>query len=226
MRTPFSLQVAIAGLALLALGGCISPKSYVDPLYHQADYADIVTPEEKIEISVSAEFLVNGERKPKVDKHVLNSVERSLRSTGLFTPAETPQPNRLKVIVNNLGAIGDAAAKGFGTGLTFGLMGSHVTDYYEITVEYAGEENLTLTETYKHAIHSTIGRADAPIENVEPTDPADAFSTVIDDVMLNFARDYQQRKSQTSAGAPQPLLQGFWDSMVRLAQANAPQTAG
>jgi hypothetical protein len=54
-----------------------------------------------------------------------------------------------------------AVGKGFGTGLTFGLAGSHVTDGYEMTVRLT--QGTTVTErAYSHAILSTIGNASGP----------------------------------------------------------------
>ena len=92
--------------------------------------------------------------------------------------------------MNNIADLDEAAAKGFGTGLTLGAAGSAVTDFYDIKIElYMGDEP-PLTKTYKHAIVTTIGNKPAPLD-VEPTTVSDAFGKVVEDAMLNFVKEMQ-----------------------------------
>ena len=94
--------------------------------------------------------------------------------------------------------MGSAAAKGFGSGLTFGLIGTTVTDYYEVTIVYTDESGAVTSKDYKHALHTTIGNEKAPIEGVLPTTLADGFATVVEQVLLNFITDMQKDGKLTS----------------------------
>ncbi len=99
----------------------------------------------------------------------------------------------MKITVNNVADLSEAAVKGFGTGLTFGAAGSLVTDYYEIAIEYNDGNGSQFTQKYKHALHTTTGNEDAPFDSVQPTTPSDAFGTVVEQTLLNFVKDMQAK---------------------------------
>jgi hypothetical protein len=63
----------------------------------------------------------------------------------------------LRVVIDDQADMGDAAAKGFGTGLTFGLAGSLVTDVYVCTASYT-VGGKTVETTVQHALHSKPAR--------------------------------------------------------------------
>ncbi|MGH1373282.1 MAG: hypothetical protein ACRBBW_14670 [Cellvibrionaceae bacterium] len=177
----------------LVMTGCISPKSYVDPSFSKATYDDVKPVNNKYITEIVVEFQRNGKLYERVNPEVRSHVERTLRATGIITPAAENTDISVKVTVNNVADITEAAAKGFGTGLTFGAAGSLVTDYYEITIEYDDGKGGQLIENYKHALHTTIGNADAPFDNTLPTTPADAFGTVVEQTLLNFVKDMQAK---------------------------------
>ncbi len=110
--------------------GCISSKSYVDPSFGKATYDDIQKVETQHAMLVDIEFQRNGEAFPDANAEVRSHVERTLRASGVITPDLDSTPKRIKVTVNNVADLGEAAAKGFATGLTFGAVGTPVTDYY------------------------------------------------------------------------------------------------
>jgi ankyrin repeat protein len=77
------------------------------------------------------------------------------------------------------------------TGLTLGLKGSKVTDYYEmnVTARIAGK---TIAKSgYKHAILSTLGLAKGT-KDVPSMTISEAFDKVIEDLILNFLGDLQK----------------------------------
>src|SRR5215831_10009127 len=88
--------------------------------------------------------------------------------------------------------MGAAVGKGFATGLTFGLAGSEVVDGYEMSVSYTPVGGSPMCRKYKHAIHTTIGALKAP-SGMQPAPLADAFDQVVEDMLLNFLRDFQQQ---------------------------------
>lgn len=94
------------------------------------------------------------------------------------------------MIVNNISDLGKAAAKGLGTGLTFVLAGSTVTDYYEMEATLSLNDKVINKINYKHALYSTVGLKKAP-EGLEPMTPSAAFGKVFKQLILNFLQDIQ-----------------------------------
>jgi hypothetical protein len=169
----------------------MSIKSYVAPEYGRATYADIARPSEPYRIKISVEFQRNGAHMPRVDKELMGHVDRVVRATGFAVPATQDASGELKVVVNNIADLGEAKRKGFGTGLTFGLAGTIVTDYYEMQASLSINDKVIRRAGYKHALHSTIGLKKAP-EGLEPMKTSEAFGKVVEQLILNFINDIQK----------------------------------
>jgi len=185
--------IIVGWVVLCTSVGCISTKSYVDPIYAKANYEDITRLERPYKLYVVTEFQREGKHIAKLDKELRGHVERVLRGTGFAVPAQEEGEGDLTIVVNNFGDKGSAMAKGFGTGLTFGLVGSMVTDYYEMKASLVIGGKLVKQQTYKHALHSTIGNADGP-QGVKATTPSGGFGDIVEDLMLNFIKDIQISK--------------------------------
>lgn len=187
------VRLATAVVVLGMLSACISPRAYVDPQYRLAGYESIQRLPTPVAVNLSTQFQRNGEHLPGVDAELRGHVERTLRASGVFTPtADANAPVTLSVTANNIADVAAAAAKGFGTGLTFGAAGSMVHDNYEFTFSYRNARNQQTRKVYQHAIHTTIGNADGP-PGMTPTNLADAFSRVVEDVVLNFVKEVQDQ---------------------------------
>lgn len=191
----------ISKIAILALASCIlficftgkafSQKSYVDPLFHKANYEAIKKLSSTLPVKVIVEFQRNGNPLPAVNQELRGNVERTLTSAGVFKP--TTEPNTLVTISvtgNNIADLAAARKKGFKTGLTFGGKGSMVDDNYEFLCVYNDGSGKEQKYTYQHAIHTWIGRK-KPQTDLEPTTATNAFSRVVEDVILNFIKDLQ-----------------------------------
>ena len=189
-----TLRVSILASSLILAGtGCLGVKSYVDPQFRDATYQSIKPMEAPKLVTITVEFQVNGKPNKQQQVVVRRKVVRVLTATRVFVEAKGPStepPAELRVVVNNVGDIGAAVGKGFATGLTFGLAGSHVVDGYELTATYTPVNGNPVIRTYKHAIHSTIGAHSAP-KGMEPVPLVDAFDQVVEEMLLNFLRDLQ-----------------------------------
>ena len=62
-----------------------------------------------------------------------------------------------------------------------------------MSINYTDEEGELTTKEYKHALHTTIGNKRAPFENAEPMSPASAFGVIVEQVLLNFIQEMQQK---------------------------------
>ncbi len=178
--------------ATLLAVGCISPKSYVDPVLPKVEASTIKRDDPKV-VVLEVQFFRKGERLPKADAQVRDQVRLQLLASGALKEVLlSPDPTKLllKVDLDNVGDTGAAVAKGIGTGLTFGLVGSMVTDGYVFTATMNRVGLPPIQKVYKHAIHTTVGNKSGP-EGLEPLSLTVAFNRVVEGLVLNLIKDLQ-----------------------------------
>jgi hypothetical protein len=178
-------------LSFSSLMGCVSPKTFVDPSVPKVSYEDIERRAEPLRLTLAVEFQRNGQPFPKVDSQLKDKAERLLRATGLIVPTDEQPVGDIKIIVNNIGDIGAAAATGFGTGLTFGLVGSTVMDSYEMTISITVNGKTVTRTAIRHALYTAIGNATLP-PGVEIVPTNVAFDRVIEQMLLRGLHDMQK----------------------------------
>jgi len=185
---------AVRGLAVLscavALTGCLSLNSYVDPALPVVTKADLAAPANPGPVQVAFEFRSKGSANAAATAELQPRVVAVAAESGLFSTVSRdaagagPGAGLLTVVIDNVPLAGEnAAAEGFGTGLTLGLAGSMVTDVYVATVTYnrGGE---TASVDVRHALHSTIGNKAGP-EGLTAVTPMEAVHQVIDQIVWN-----------------------------------------
>ncbi len=183
---------AARGLALLScavvLTGCLSMNSYVDPALPRVTRADVAAPATPRPVQVAVEFRTKGSANAAATAEVQPRVLAVAAESGLFSSvtreAAGADAGLLTVVIDNVPVEGEnAAAEGFGTGLTFGAVGNMVTDAYVATVSYsrAGE---TTSVDVRHSLHTTIGNHAGPT-GLTPLKPQDAVNQVIDQIVWN-----------------------------------------
>ncbi len=121
-------------------------------------------------------------------------VLETLKQSKMFSDvviAPATSENKLFITIDNVPQDKDAFAKGFGTGLTFGLAGTMVTDGYIMKTDYIAANKNEFKHTYKHAIHSTIGNADGPpgLTPVPKEPKGAAVKQVTEGLILNLLND-------------------------------------
>jgi hypothetical protein len=139
---------------------------------------------------LTVEFQRNGEPYPKADSTLRDNTERVLRASGVITPATDGGDGQIRVVVNNIGDRGNAAAKGIGTGLTFGLVGTTVTDAYEMSISITANGKTITRTAIKHAIQTAIGNTTIPA-GLETMPPNTAFERVLEQMLLRVLQDMQ-----------------------------------
>lgn len=122
-----------------------------------------------------------------------------------MVPSTEASTGEIKVVVNNVADLRVAAGKGFGTGLTFGLVGSTVTDFYEMQVTINANGKVLTRNDIKHALHSTIGNATPPL-GLEPLSPEIGFGRVVEQMLLNALKDFQQSGELSSLRSNHPNM--------------------
>ena len=202
MRSNHLGRHAARGLALLScalvLSGCLAAKSYVDPALPRVTRADIAAPATPRPVQVAVEFRTKGSANAAATAEVQPRVIAVAAESGLFSTvsreAAGPDAGLLTVVIDNVSLEGEnAAAEGFGTGLTFGAVGTMVTDRYISTMTYsrAGE---TLSGDVRHALHTTIGNKAGP-EGLTAMTPVDAVHEVVDQIIWNGLDQLADRRA-------------------------------
>jgi hypothetical protein len=178
-------------LLLVAFTGCLAPKSFLDPKYRGIGYQDIKAPDHPHPVNLAVVGQTNGTEREKASEYWRRQAVRVLTASRVFEfPEGGAQADSLSIVINNVGDRAASAGKGFVTGLTFGAVGSLVTDGYVMTVEYSRPGRPTLKRTYQHAIYTTIGNASPP-PGIAPVTLMEATSLVAEDMLLHFVKDLQ-----------------------------------
>lgn len=187
---------AVAGMFLLT--GCIVPKAYIDPQYRAPSQDEIVITNPK-PVKLVVTGLTNDKPNKGATKTWTKEVTAALTKSKAFTLTDAPDAAVLEISINNVADVQDAMAKGFVTGMTFGLSGSVVTDRYVMTATYTENGAKTFSGEYKHAIHTVVGMEDAPIQGVSPTPLRELPGKLVEDMFLNFLRDFHSKTTLAPA---------------------------
>jgi hypothetical protein len=186
------LRLLVLLCASFMLSGCLAPKMYLDPTLPKVAKSDLATATAPQPIQVLYEFQTKGSANARATNITRDKVMATAGESGLFTTISAdPQDNqrRLTIVINNVPITQDGASKGFGVGLTLGLVGTMVTDGYECTAVLSVPGAEAVKFQYTHAIHSTIGNASGPPGlTAEPT-PRDAVNKLVEQITWSILRD-------------------------------------
>ena len=187
--------------ACIVLAGCMAPRSYVDPVIPRVAYEDVRRLPNPIPLVLEVEFQRNGEHLEQVDPTLRDATERVLRATGVISPVSGLGEGKIRIVVNNVTDLGTAFAKGFGTGLTFGLVGSDAIDNYETSITITMGKQIITRIGIRHRIITAIGNTSIP-PGVETMGTDAAFSRALEQMVLFAFKDIQRAKELD----PQPDL--------------------
>jgi len=180
-----------AALTFIAFStsGCVT--AYVDGGLQNASLADVRKPVRPADVQLLFQFQTKGTANAKATDILSKEVGDLISSSGLFAtlgPDPVPGGAILSVTINNVPITdqNDAYAKGFATGLTFGLVGSAVTDGYVCTMEYLPPGATDkVSATSRHAIHATVGAKGAPPNGVKAKSIDEAVHTMTRQIILD-----------------------------------------
>lgn len=184
------LKVGLACVLTMFLVGCISPKSYLDPTQPKLTYNDIKKTQAPVPLKLTTIFLRNGEPYPRANPTLLDNSSRILRATGIIDPDGSNSVGTITVTVNNVADTAAAAGKGFGTGLTLGLVGSTVSDNYELTMAISINNKTISKSGIQNGIYTAIGNTSIPA-GAEPLTASLAFQKVLEQMILKALKEIQ-----------------------------------
>ena len=185
------LKAAALMVCATVLSACATTRIYVDPQYHIASYESIRQLAAPMLVKVSVQLQLDGKPLlPAGDGELMGHVERTLRASRVFTPTKNSKvPIELTVMANKITDPAAARAKGFGPGLADGATGSMIDDNYEFNFTYLSVNNhQPVQAAYFHAIHIAPAAS-----GVKATALNNAFGQVVEDVVLNFIKDLQDK---------------------------------
>lgn len=188
-----AVLIGAASLAL-SLSACMTPHSYVDAKLGETDYATLKKSAAPQPVQLLVEFQTKGVTNARATEYVRSHVYEQVAQSGLFsqvsyTPVQSGR--KLSIVINNVPLTDNLAAKGFGVGLTFGLVGTMVTDGYECTASYVEPGHDAVTTVVKHVIYSTIGNASGP-EGLKPMPLQQASDTVLRQIVSKSLAELDQ----------------------------------
>ena len=190
-KTPYALLAC--GLAL-TLSSCVIPRSYPDPQIHQAANSKVVRLQKPLVIDLEVETQRQGKPLKGAAKYWTNWLEKSFAKTNQVTVVKNdPAAGQLHVLINNYADTKKAAAKGFGSGLTLGVVGISVSDNYDATFNYHVSGGTSFTKTYQHALHSLIGATAKAPEGVKTTTMVAGVEQISDDFVKMFLAELAKK---------------------------------
>jgi hypothetical protein len=164
---------------------------YVDAGLQNAKASDIRKPAKPYDTQLLFSFKTKGTANARATDALRAQVTELVASSGLFATAGADPAlsgSILNITIDNVPITdqSDAAAKGFATGLTLGLVGSTVTDGYVCTIDFvpAGSKD-KVSKTSRHAIHTTMGAKGAPPNAVKAKNAEDAVRTMTTQIVTD-----------------------------------------
>ncbi len=191
------IRVGLMALFVVSLTIGCSIKSYVDPQLPKVGYADLLARRNPQPVALTVGFHRNGKPATLGVSTAKEAVRTVVEKSKLFTSVNdkpTGDVDRLEIVLDNVGDLGDAAGKGALTGVTFGAVGSKVTDGYLFTATFRRVGKDPVTKVYRHAIHSTVGNAEGPPGLVPEESIRAAFDKVVAGLVLNMLLDLQKEE--------------------------------
>lgn len=191
-----SLSRAGAAFCLAAVvSGCASV--YVDGATKEVPTAQFKKPAQLAPVQLLFDFQTKGVVNAQASALLRAKVVDHVKGSGLFASV-SDQPSTgsglLSITLNNVPLTDDVFARGFVTGLTFGLAGSQVSDGYVCTAKFTPLSGAPpVIKTARHAIHTTMGAAAAPGDSIKAAGMEDAAYTmtrqILSQVLNELSKD-------------------------------------
>jgi len=177
-------------LFALALGGCVTPKAYVENGHDKADYRELRPRNPLTQVQVVVDFRVNGQPHPEVNAAVFNAVVRVLQQTRVLQPVDGDPGLTLRVTVDDIADLDAATSSGWMSGLTEGLAGNLTRDDYHFKYSLQGHSGPPQTGLYQHAMITVTGRA-VPPSYGQAHSSNEAFAIIVKQSVLEYLHDFQ-----------------------------------
>jgi len=179
--------------------GCATKGYYAVQSHPRMDFAADAQPAATAPtVEVIYEFKSNGVYSSIITQKYRWHVMDAVKKTGLFSKVnEEGVASDIKMVIsmnNVLDGIGGAIMAGCMEGCTFGIVGSKVTDNYEIDSTYTPKGKDALPMKYNYGITATSGWLGTTVEggtNLATSD--DAFYDILNQLILKWTADLKEK---------------------------------
>jgi hypothetical protein len=181
------MKLAIALPLLLSLSACISPQSYIDPALPVLKAEDLPRVSQPQPVQVLYEFRSKGVPNTGATGLTRTKAIETITKSGMFSSvSEAPAAGgrTLALVIDNVPVTDDKTGSAVATGMTFGLVGTSVTDGYVCTATYSVPGARPKTASVRHALHTQIGNQTPP-PGLTAMTPSAAIPIMVEQMTLN-----------------------------------------
>lgn len=186
------VAAAVAAAALLSVAGVANAANFVDTALGDVPPDQIVAVSNPKPVQLLFQFKTKGAANARATTYLNAQITELARNSNLFSEVSTGPVEGgaiLSITIDNIPSEG-AASQGFATGLTFGLRGSLVTDFYVAGVEYVnGAGAATISKQARHALYTTLGRHEPPPTGVRVRNAEEGVRTVVRQLVTHMLND-------------------------------------
>lgn len=228
MRTKSVFAAMLAAALVLLPGAAHAARFFIDPTLGDVPPEEVVTISEPKPVQLLFTFETNGAANARATNFLTEQVTEIVTARGIFSQVSTSPVEGgaiIQVTIDNIPQA-NAASRGFGAGLTFGLAGTTVADYYEATIEYvSGPDATPLTKTARHTLITAIGRTDPPEGAVRARNANEAVQTIVNQLMAHMLNDLAKDSAFSGAAPAETEAVAAADATAAPADAAAPVAA-
>lgn len=166
------------------LSGCVTD-AYVEPAQPIIAANQLPSVPNPKPVTVLFQWLTNGKENPGAAAQMKGRVLSAVTESGMFTrvssTVDSSRANILTISIDDRADIGESEAKGFGTGLTLGLVGSLARDDYICKADYASAGR-TMSAAARDTLLTAVG-AHATPTGLKPVRPLDGINEIVDQLV-------------------------------------------
>lgn len=181
IRLPRWVAFLLLAWACTLFAGCAN--FYVDNGLRDADSAQLKKPASPKPVQLFFNFQTKGSPNLRATELYKSQVTQLVAQSGLFSRIEdvaSPDTGTLQITINNVPLSDNAAAKGFVTGLTLGLVGNTVGDGFVCDLQYkANDASAPIHAQVNHAIYTSLGATSGPEAATKASGLQEAGSTMV-----------------------------------------------
>lgn len=205
--------LALALALVFAPGTAHAARFWVSNELGDVAEADRATVAEPHPVQLIFQFQTNGAANARATNFLKAQITELVTDSGLFSAVSADPVEGgaiISVTINDTADMQAAERQGFATGLTFGLHGTAVGDFYIASVEYLGTTNAaTIRKEARHTLMTTIGRTDPPANTTQVTNAEEGIRTVVRQLLAHMLNDLARDPgfSGAVAAAPAPAAE-------------------
>lgn len=185
--------IAAAFVIALLLPACATPPavSFLGGSYPQLSYNDLRKRAVPLRLKLNVEFQRNGEYFPKGDVPLRDYANLILRDSGVIMPVEEGEEGEIRVVMNNVADPETVAAERAGARHPLWVVGTTITDAYELSVFITMKGKTIARVGIKNAVHTALGNIRVR-DDIQTFPHNQAFGKVLEQMMLRALVDMQR----------------------------------